>query len=57
MPPVHDAMFLARIMPAGMMFIPSIDGVSHDFSENTGDDDIALGSQVFTQAIATILKQ
>ena len=54
---VHDAMFLARIMPAGMMFIPSIDGVSHDFSENTGDDDIALGSQVFTQAIATILKQ
>ncbi|MFK7965919.1 MAG: hydantoinase/carbamoylase family amidase [Burkholderiaceae bacterium] len=54
---VHDAMFVASVMPAGMMFIPSIDGVSHDFSENTADDDIVLGSQVFTSAIARILSQ
>ena len=54
---VHDAMFVANVMPAGMMFIPSIDGVSHDFSENTADDDIVLGCQVFTTAIASILSQ
>lgn len=53
---VHDAMFVASIMPAGMMFIPSIGGVSHDFSEDTADQDIALGCQVFATAVANILK-
>jgi len=52
---VHDAMFLSEIMPAAMMFIPSIGGVSHDFSEDTSESDIALGAQVFTTAIAGIL--
>jgi N-carbamoyl-L-amino-acid hydrolase len=54
---VHDAMFLSTIMPAGMMFIPSIGGVSHDFSEDTGESDIALGAQVFASAIAGILSK
>ncbi|MGC1442827.1 MAG: hydantoinase/carbamoylase family amidase [Burkholderiaceae bacterium] len=53
---VHDAMFMAKIMPAGMMFIPSIGGVSHDFSENTSEADIVLGARVFTAAIASILR-
>ena len=52
---VHDAMFVSEIMPAGMMFIPSIGGVSHDFSEDTSESDIALGAQVFASAIAGIL--
>ena len=42
-------------MPAAMMFIPSIGGVSHDFSEDTALDDIVLGAQVFTDATARIL--
>ena len=52
---VHDAMFLSSVMPAAMMFIPSIHGISHDFAENTSDEDIVLGCQVFADAAARIL--
>ena len=43
-------------LPAAMMFVPSIGGVSHHFSENTADDDIVLGCQVFADAAAAILR-
>ncbi len=52
----HDAQHLARVMPAAMMFVPSIGGISHHWSENTSDEDIVLGSRVFTDAIARVLK-
>jgi beta-ureidopropionase / N-carbamoyl-L-amino-acid hydrolase len=52
----HDAQVLARKLPAAMMFVPSIGGISHHWSENTADDDIVLGAQVFTDAIASVLK-
>ncbi len=51
----HDAQHLARVMPSAMMFVPSIGGISHHWTENTSDEDIALGSQVFTDAIARVL--
>jgi N-carbamoyl-L-amino-acid hydrolase len=43
-------------LPAAMMFVPSIGGISHHFSENTADADIVLGCQVFADATAKILK-
>ena len=46
----HDAQILAGIMPSGMLFVPSIGGISHHFSENTSDDDLVLGCQVFVDA-------
>ncbi len=52
----HDAQLLARRMPAAMLFVPSIGGISHHFTENTADADIALGCQVFADAAAKILK-
>jgi len=52
----HDARTIARVLPAAMMFIPSIDGISHHYSENTTDEDIALGAQVFVDAILRILE-
>jgi beta-ureidopropionase / N-carbamoyl-L-amino-acid hydrolase len=52
----HDAQWLARKLPAAMMFVPSIGGISHHWSENTSDEDIVLGAQVFTDAIADALK-
>lgn len=52
----HDAQWLARKLPAAMMFVPSINGVSHHWSENTSDEDIVLGAQVFTDAIADVLR-
>jgi N-carbamoyl-L-amino-acid hydrolase len=52
----HDAQILSQAMRAGMMFIPSIGGVSHHLSEDTSEDDIVLGAQIFADAAAAILK-
>ena len=52
----HDAQWLARKLPAAMMFVPSIGGISHHWSENTSDEDLVLGAQVFADAIADVLK-
>jgi N-carbamoyl-L-amino-acid hydrolase len=52
----HDAQVLARHMRAAMLFVPSINGVSHHWSEDTSDADIALGARVFADAAAAILK-
>jgi N-carbamoyl-L-amino-acid hydrolase len=52
----HDAQWLARKLPSAMMFVPSIGGISHHWSENTSDADLVLGAQVFTDAIAEALK-
>ena len=51
----HDAQVLARRLPSGMMFVPSIGGVSHHWSEDTSEADIVLGAQVFADAAAMIL--
>jgi N-carbamoyl-L-amino-acid hydrolase len=52
----HDAQYLARVMPAAMLFVPSIGGISHHWTENTADEDIVLGCQVFCDALARILR-
>ena len=52
----HDAQVLADVLPAAMLFVPSIGGVSHDFAEDSNVDDIVLGCQVFADAAATILR-
>ena len=51
----HDAQFLAKAMPAGMLFVPSIGGISHHWSEDTAEDDIVLGCQVMADAVAALL--
>lgn len=51
----HDANTFAPHIPSGMLFIPSIGGVSHDFAEDSHDDDIVLGCQVFADAVASHL--
>ena len=51
----HDAQQLARVMKAAMLFVPSIGGISHHWSENTDDDDIVLGCQVLAAAVVEIL--
>ncbi len=51
----HDAQWLARVMPSAMLFVPSIGGISHHWSEDTSDEDIVLGCQVMAAAVAEIL--
>ena len=52
----HDAQVFAALMPAGMLFVPSIGGISHHWSEDTAEEDILIGAQVFTDAVAELLK-
>ncbi|OED42851.1 Zn-dependent hydrolase [Chromatiales bacterium (ex Bugula neritina AB1)] len=51
----HDAQVIAPLIPSAMMFVPSIGGISHHWTENTSDKDIALGAQVFVDAIGRVL--
>jgi N-carbamoyl-L-amino-acid hydrolase len=42
-------------MPAAMLFVPSIGGISHHWTENTADEDIVTGARVFAAACARML--
>jgi len=53
----HDAQILATIMPAGMLFVPSIGGVSHHWTENTADADIVTGAEVFVDTSRRLLQR
>jgi N-carbamoyl-L-amino-acid hydrolase len=50
----HDAQIISQVLPSAMLFIPSIGGISHHWTENTADEDIVLGAQVFTDAAEAI---
>jgi len=52
----HDAQILAQVMPAAMLFIPSIGGISHHWTENTSDVDIVLGARAMATAAANLLR-
>jgi N-carbamoyl-L-amino-acid hydrolase len=47
----HDAMNLARIAPAGMIFIPCRGGVSHNPAEHASLDAICAGMDVLTETL------
>ncbi|HUD85788.1 MAG TPA: hydantoinase/carbamoylase family amidase, partial [Xanthobacteraceae bacterium] len=51
----HDAQVLSTVMPAGMLFVPSIGGISHHWNENTADADIVTGAEVFADACRRLL--
>lgn len=51
----HDAQYLAKQMPAVMLFVPSIGGISHHWSEDTSDEDLRLGCQVLVDGAARFL--
>ncbi|MFM8860981.1 MAG: Zn-dependent hydrolase [Acidimicrobiia bacterium] len=42
----HDAQMLARVCPSGMIFVPSVGGVSHNPTEFTDADDLQAGADV-----------
>jgi N-carbamoyl-L-amino-acid hydrolase len=51
----HDAQYLARRMPAAMLFVPSIAGISHHWAEDTKEEDLALGVEVLAEGAARYL--
>jgi len=42
----HDAQMLAAVCPACMIFVPSVNGISHNIEEFTAPDDLAAGANV-----------
>lgn len=48
---LHDAANLSHLMPTAMLFVPSIDGISHDFAEDTDEADLVTGLNVLARAV------
>ncbi len=51
----HDAQYLAKRMPAAMLFSPSIGGISHHWSEDTKEEDLVLCVEVLAEGAARYL--
>ncbi|MFC4408419.1 Zn-dependent hydrolase [Haloarchaeobius iranensis] len=47
----HDASYLNRVCPTAMVFVPSVDGVSHTEAEFTEWDDVVTGTNVLLNAV------
>jgi len=47
----HDACYVARVAPTGMIFIPCENGISHNEIEAATLGDCAAGAQVLLQAM------
>jgi N-carbamoyl-L-amino-acid hydrolase len=50
----HDAQDIARIAPIGMIFVPSVGGISHSPREYTAPADIANGVNVLLRSVVAI---
>lgn len=53
----HDAQMLARMCPAGMIFVPSVAGLSHNVAELTHSHDIAAGADVLLALLTELAEQ
>ncbi|WP_340097736.1 Zn-dependent hydrolase [Salinibaculum salinum] len=47
----HDANYLNKICPSSMIFVPSVDGISHRESEFTEWEDIVVGTEILLEAV------
>ncbi|WP_265108574.1 Zn-dependent hydrolase [Halosolutus halophilus] len=47
----HDANYLNKITPTSMIFVPSVDGISHRESEYTEWEDVVTGAEVLLRAV------
>jgi len=53
----HDSLFMARVAPIAMVFVPCRNGVSHRPDEYAAIDDIALGARVLALAMARLASE
>jgi N-carbamoyl-L-amino-acid hydrolase len=47
----HDAVYMARVCPAAMIFTPCVDGISHNEAENMTPQWAAAGTDVLLHAV------
>ncbi len=50
----HDSLFMARIAPTGMLFIPCREGISHRPDEYASPEDIARGVLILAETLAKL---
>ncbi len=50
----HDAQMLARVCPTAMIFVPSVDGVSHNPAEHTRPEDLEAGANVLLEVLCRL---
>ena len=50
----HDAQILAGVCPAGMVFVPSVKGISHNPAEHTEPDDLVAGANVLLNTVVAL---
>jgi N-carbamoyl-L-amino-acid hydrolase len=50
----HDAQSVARFAPVGMLFIPSVGGISHSPKEFSRPEDVVRGANVLLNAVLTL---
>ena len=50
----HDAQILAEVCPAGMVFVPSVKGISHNPAEYTEPDDLVAGANVLLNTVVAL---
>jgi len=47
----HDALFLSRVAPAAMIFVPCRDGISHNEAEFVSPQNIEIGARVLYETV------
>jgi N-carbamoyl-L-amino-acid hydrolase len=52
----HDAQNMARLCPMGMIFVPSVDGISHSPKEFTRWEEVACGAEALYRTILRLDK-
>lgn len=50
----HDAVFISEIIPTGMIFVPSIKGMSHCPQENTKWEDLVAGTELTADVLVKL---
>ena len=50
----HDAMHIAKLCPAGMIFVPCERGISHNEIENATPSDLAAGTRVLVEVLEAL---
>ncbi len=50
----HDAQDMTHVAPTGMIFVPSVDGISHSPKEFTSAEDMANGANVLLRTVLAI---
>jgi N-carbamoyl-L-amino-acid hydrolase len=50
----HDSTNMKDLVPTVMLFVPSVDGVSHNLAELTHDADMLAGLAVLTEVVGRL---